>query len=469
MGLRAVALALLVAGCALETESARPNIVLILADDLGWKDVSMAGSAYSTPRIDALAAEGLRFTQAYAASPACSPTRAALFTGRSPARLGLTRAIRGKDYRSEGQPTPASISGWPWPSQPYASATYLPADVPTFADVLRGAGYETVFFGKWHLGRSDHGPQQHGFERAALVGSVGASNYFPPYQVELGQGRRPDEYLTDRLTDEAVAFLEEEHARPFLLVLAHFAVHEPIQGKPELVQRLAPTLVPGAPQSSANYAAMLWSLDEGVGRVLDTLARRGLADETLVVFTSDNGPLLERGERLTTTEPLRGSKLELYEGGVRVPFLVRWPGHVPAGAASAVPVVSMDLYPTLLAIAGVAPPGGPSDGLDLAPLFGGATALPRSRLHFFQPHRESAAALRDGDWKLVHFFGRHSELYDLARDPGERHDLAAAEPERARALERDLLAWIEASGAPLPVPNPEYDPARAREASDEEE
>ena len=453
--------------CSTEGIPSRPNIVLLLADDLGWKDVSYNGSAYATPNIDALAAQGLVFTHAYAATPACSPTRAALLTGRSPARLGITRAIRGKDYRSEGEFV-ADIPGWPWPCKPYPSATHLPDGVPTFADALRAAGYETAYVGKWHLGRPGQGPAEHGFEHAALVGSVGASNYFPPYQIEGTVTARPDEYLTDRLTDEAVAFLEREHERPFCLVLAHFAVHEPIQGKPELARRLAPGLVAGSDQASAGYAAMLWSLDESIGRVLATLTERGLDDETLVVFTSDNGPLLERGERLTTVAPLRGGKLELYEGGIRVPLVVRWPGKVAPGTTS-VPSISMDLYPTLLHAAGVEPPGGPADGLDLAPLWNGAATLGRERLHFFVPHREAQAALIDGDWKLLHRFGVRNELYDLSRDAGEQHDLAAAEPERARALEAELLTWIQESGASLPVLNPEYDPSTASRALDEDE
>ncbi len=442
---------------------ARPNIVLILADDLGWKDVSYNGSAYATPNIDRLAAQGLVFREAYAATPACSPTRAALLTGRSPARLGLTRAIRGKDYREEGQFT-TDVPGWPWPCLPYPSATHLAAGVPTFADRLRAEGYETAYVGKWHLGRIENGPARHGFEHQSFVGSVGASPYYPPYFVDVGGPARPDEYLTDRLTDEALAFLAREHERPFCLVLAHFAVHEPIQGKPELVRAFGATLDPESAQGSANYAAMLWSLDESVGRVLTRLEELGLDDETLVVFTSDNGPLLERGdgsERLTTVAPLRGGKLELYEGGIRVPLVLRWPGRIAAGATT-VPSISMDLYPTLLAAAGIAPaPDEPLDGLDLAPLWSGAAALARERLHFFVPHRDAQAAIRAQDWKLVHWFGARSELYDLARDPGEQHDLAAAEPARAQELESELQAWIRASGAALPEPNPHYDPAKA--------
>ncbi len=458
------------AACAPGGARPRPNIVLVLADDLGWKDVSYNGSAYATPNIDRLAAQGLTFTQAYAATPACSPTRAALLTGRSPARLGITRAIHGKDYRAEGTPRPEYVPGWPWPCLPYGNASHLAEGVPTFADTLRAAGYETAFIGKWHLGRGEHGPAGHGFEHEAFVGSVGASDYFPPYRVEHGAASRPDEYLTDRLTDEAVAFLAREHERPFLLVLAHFAVHEPIQAKPELVRALAPTMVPGAPQSSANYAAMLASLDQGVGRLLATLDERGLTDETLVVFTSDNGPLLERGERLTTVAPLRGGKLELYEGGIRVPLALRWPAEITPGTSTSVPVVSMDLYPTLLAAAGVVPaPDQPLDGLDLTPLWNGATRLARERLFFFVPHRDAQAAVRAGDWKLLHWFGGRNELYDLGRDVGEQHDLAAAEPERTRALEAELLQWIQASGAALPKPNPEYDPAKAPGALDEDD
>jgi arylsulfatase A-like enzyme len=469
--IRGLASVLLVSACgpdASAPENPPPNVVLILADDLGWKDVSHAGSGYPTPHIDQLASQGMRFTQAYSAAPSCSPSRAALLTGWSPARLGITRALRGRDYEKDpsvpAKPTKA------WPFLPHPNGTRLPEDAQTFAEHLRAAGYETAFLGKWHLGRIQDGPGQHGFEHEGFVGSVGASDYFPPYRVEKGGPTRPGEYLTDRLTDEAVAFLAREHARPFCLVLAHFAVHSPYQAKPELVAELARRLDPRSPQHNPTYGAMIASLDQSVGRVVEALEANGLAGNTLVIFTSDNGAFLGADGDLTTTAPLRGGKLELYEGGVRVPLVVRWPGVVAPGSSSSVPVIGTDLAPTILGAAGLDPTRLGGDGQDLAPLLGAHGTLARDRLHFFVPHRYAHAALRAGDWKLIHWFEGRNELYDVAADPGERADRSAAEPELTAALEAELMAWIQAQGARRPVPNPRYDPdAHAARAAEDAE
>jgi len=449
---------------------ARPNVLLILADDLGWKDVGYQGSAYPTPNIDRLAREGLVLSHAYAASPCCSPSRAALLTGRHPARLGLTRATRNRDYLEERdpsrvRPTPAHM---PWLDP--GSRTHLPEGTPTLGERLGAAGYATAFVGKWHIGEPPHDPHAHGFPWAHSVGFYSASPYFPPYSVQLPKTKPQAGYLTDQLTEDALAFLREPRERPFFLVLAHFAVHGPWQAKPELVERFRKELDPAAPQGNATYAAMIASLDEGVGRVLDELDRLGLAESTLVLFTSDNGPSLAKDEPLTSVAPLRGGKLDLYEGGLRVPFVARWKGTIRAQSQSAYPASFLDLYPTLLDLCGLERgPGEAPDGLDLAPLFAGEELPARGPLYFYVPHgRRPRAAVLDGGEKLVRYFGGADELYDLGADPGEAHDLAGERATRARALGDDLAAWLARMGVRPLERNPGYDPAAPVPGQDDE-
>ena len=459
--------------------ASRPNFVFILADDVGWKDVGYAGSAYRTPFIDRLAERGVVFTQAYAAAPSCSPTRASILTGRHPARIGLTKAIRIKDYQDARKPPPPrprpdlKMLGPP-------SLTYLPLEETTFAERLREAGYATGFVGKWHLGQPAYHPEKQGFTWTRAVGSFSASPYFPPFQVDDPGDVAPGEYLTDHLTDEAIGFLREHAEEPFLLYVSHFAVHGPWQGKPRDVARLAKELDPDAPQGNPTYGAMIESLDAGVGKLVEALEELGLAENTVVVFTSDNGPTLEKFETYTTTAPLRGGKLDLYEGGIRVPTVVSWPGAIGEAVCDE-PIVSMDFYPTFLRLAGLdpaptpaasaLPDGGTIDGLDLSPLLFGSGSLDRDTLYFHVPHRHMSAGIRRGDRKLVHFFGERTELYDLAADPGEAHDLAAADPARAEPLRGELFRWLEEIGAGMPRENPDYDPdyvaPNATEAPDE--
>ncbi len=457
----------LLATCAerAEPDAPRPNFVLILADDLGWKDVSFNGSAYPTPHIDALAARGIVFTQGYATSPSCSPTRASLLTGRHPARFGITRAIRNVDYRRAEKQTVAQGEA------PREGLTYLPDEERTFAERLIEAGYETAYVGKWHLGLEPHLPDRNGFGWCRAVGSYSASPYFPPFDVQdLGHEERPDEYLTDHLTEQALEFLRQPHDRPFFLFLAHFAVHGPWNAKAELVARYEKTLDPSSEQSHAVYAAMIHSLDESVGRVLATLEELGLSKNTVVIFTSDNGPTLEKSAlssgldfedeeeaasgasvRFTTTAPLRGGKLQLYEGGIRVPWIVAWQGVLSAGARCEIPVVSMDLHPTILGLAGVEPePSIELDGCDLGALLFGGETLERDTLAFYAPQRYPACAIRKDGRKLLYFYEGRTELYDLRADPGESNDLASVEPERAALLLRELSDWLASIGARVP-------------------
>ena len=503
---RAIAV-LWIAGCGARAPE-RPSIVVILVDDLGAFDLASYGHPYHrTPSIDRLAREGLRFAQAYAAAPVCAPTRAALLTGKSPARLHLTHAL--PPQQRPLAPLPAPSSGPPVHevTEPQ-SATWLAAGETTIAKRLRERGYRTALIGKWHLGTGESGPEAQGFD-VAIGGEEEAAprSFFAPYGLSRLPDHAPGEYLTDRLTDEALAFLEASAGEPFFLVLSHFAVHTPIEADAETVrawrQRLA-TSPPGDAASDGSlrpaYAAMLESLDHGVGRLLQKIDELGLARDTLVVFTSDNGGLVETpdtGQAVTVNGPLRGGKGTLYEGGLRVPLVVRWPAVVESGVVSDVSTTTADWYPTLAQIAGAESTGGGGkleaanggarqnatldeselDGESLLPVLRGGAVSDERSLYFHYPHyiaghrrdpmRETwwntpGAAIRKGDLKLVRRFDAADELYDLSADPGESRDLAAERQEDARRLADELERWLASEGAHRPRPNPAHD-ARAFE------
>lgn len=451
-----VLLALLLGACGGAGEGSRPpSFVIVLADDLGWADVGFQGSTFHrTPNLDRLAADGLAFSQGYAPSPVCTPSRAGLLTGCSPARLHLTSVFGVNtpfedlearlDEAEEGDLVqPTVLDG-------------LPPEVPTVARRLAEAGYATGLIGKWHLHPE---PEEVGF--GVELGARGLlRSYFSPYGLDSLSDGPPGEYLTDRLTDEAIAFLEAHRDGPFLLVLSHYAPHLPLQAPVELVAEYARRADPAAPQHNPVYAAMIERVDVGLGRLCEALERLGLAESTLLVFTSDNGAFEERraGRRhsaaedleITSNLPLRSGKGRVYEGGLRVP-LVAWGGPVRARGRCDVPVVLTDLAPTLLALAG-AKPLAVSDGVDLSGLLRGTGVPDRSALFFHFPHQSFASAVRDGDEKLIWSWAREeAELYDLASDPGERHDLAAERPERVRVLRDELFTWLDAVGADRPV------------------
>jgi len=451
-------LALAAAGCAPAPAPApRPSFVLILADDLGWADVGFQGSRFHrTPAIDRLAADGLVFSQAYAGAPVCSPSRAALLTGLAPARLHLTKALGPRAPTEEDEEREAS-GGLVEPSV----VEDLPAG-PTLGTELGAAGYRTAWIGKWHLGES---PRAHGFELSLADSTAGATpSYVSPYGIPSLPDGPPGEYLTDRLTDEAVAFLRAQHDQPFLLVLSHYAPHLPLSAPPELVAEFERRAKPADPQHNAVYAAMIARLDASVERLRATLEELGLAEHTLLLFTSDNGGFeskrlvrkrkagpfdTDESLAITSNLPLRSGKGRLYEGGLRVP-LVAWGGPLVARGTSAVPVIGMDLLPTLLDLAGRTPLA-TCDGRDLAPLLRGGSAPAREALFFHFPHQSFQSALRAGDEKLVYGWREErAELYDLAADPGELHDLAAERPERAGELRAELFRWLDSVGAARP-------------------
>jgi arylsulfatase A-like enzyme len=461
----------------------QPNIVHILIDDLGGRDLGCYGSSfYETPHLDGLAATGLRFTDAYASCPVCSPTRASIMTGRYPARVGITQFIGGQ---AEGRLTDV----------PYLY--FLSRSELSLAAALRAGGYATWHVGKWHLGGNRWEPQHHGFEVNVGGCQWGSprGGYFAPWSMpHLDEGVAGD-YLTDRLTDEAIRLIQgRDRSRPFFLDLSHYAVHTPIQAPPALVAKYeakakargldrAVTFVDGDEfpclhkwgerirrriiQSDPAYAAMMENLDTNIGRLLAVLDAEGIAGDTLVTFTSDNGGLSTSEGSPTCNLPLAEGKGWMQEGGLRVCQLMRWPGVTTPGRTVEVPVTSTDYYPTYLAAAGLAPlPEQHCDGVDLMPLLCGGTRLDREAIYWHYPHYGNqgdtpAGAIRAGDWKLVERFeGGVRTLFDLRADPGEQHDLAAAEPERVRRLHGRLCDWRASVAAAMPRPNPRYEDLR---------
>ena len=461
-----------------------PNVVIVLVDDLGWTDVSCFGSRYyETPNIDRLASQGMRFTNAYAACAVCSPTRAAVLTGRYPARVGVTDWIRAG---FQGGRMPAPDEQFPeyvnadddvdrklrCPRNPW----WMELNEVTLAEALKPAGYTSCHVGKWHLGLEHWYPLSQGFDKN--VGGCGFGHppsYFDPYYHEH-QGyiptltpRREGEYLTDREADEAVEFIKANRDRPFFLYLAHYAVHTPVQAKEELIAKYEakqPTH-----QKNPTYAAMVHSVDEGVGRVVKVLDELDLADDTVFIFTSDNGGLSTYPEKdgPTNNAPLRLGKGFPYEGGIRVPLIVCWPGVVRPGSMCSVPVTSVDYFPTVLQAAGVEPPVDRRiDGENLTPLLTETGTLERDAIYWHFPHYRRLwpeglvvpySIIRAGDWKLIkRYQGKTFELFNLEDDLGELNDLSERMPEKVRELDAKLTVWLDNTGAKLPIANPDYQP-----------
>jgi len=452
-----------------------PNVVLVLVDDLGWSDVACAGTTeyYETPNIDRLAGEGTRFVQGYAACAVCSPSRAAVLTGRHPARLGITDWIHHSSAEARralelGQ----HLEGFdPHRGRPLLTPinrAWLDDEERSLAELLAGSGYVSGYVGKWHLGPVGHLPTDQGFavNRGGFqVGSPPA--YFDPYASKAFPDgipglppRREGEYLTDREADECVAFIEAHQDRPFFLQYAPYAVHSPLRAPADLVEKYSDK--PGGGRRQPVYAGMVERLDAAVGRLLDALDRAGLRDDTIVVFTSDNGGATHF--KATENAPLRRGKGFPYEGGLRVPLIVRWPGVVRAGRIiEDVPALGTDLVPTLAAAAGVAlPQDRPYDGIDLLPLLRGGEAPPPRPLVWHFPHYwwgtrlTPYSVLREGRWKLVHQYATGAvELYDLAEDPSEERDLASEEAQLASGMQARLFEHLRRLGARLPAPNPD--------------
>lgn len=453
LALPAVLLALAAACDAMATAAERrpPNVILVLMDDMGWRDVGFMGNSFvETPHLDALAERGMVFTQAYASAPNCAPTRACLMSGQYTPRHGIYTVV-----------DPRQPPGSPWHKLTAAeSRSELATEIVTIPEALKTRGYATGFFGMWNLGRGRQGPVTpggQGFDTVVFPESIGFAK--DAYFDDRG------DYLSDRLTDEVLAFVERNLDRPFFVYLADHAVHAPFDPKPDLRATYEKKAAAGADRrDDPAYAATIEAVDANVGRIVATLASLGLTDDTVVIFTSDNGGTQRY------TPPLNGSKGQLYEGGIRVPLVVAGPGVAQPGSRSDVPVASIDLYPTLLALAGAAAPEAQVlDGISWAALLRGGPPLERKRLFWHFPcyvgKAAPSSAVREGHFKLIEFFedGGHVELYDLEGDPGETRDLAAAMPARARALANTLHAWQRETAAAMPRgANPAYDPAARR-------
>ena len=445
-------LALVLAHTSLAAE--KPNIIIFLIDDLGATDLGCTGSKfYETPNIDRLAKDGCRFTNAYSACTVCSPTRSAMITGKYPARLHITDWIAGHNRPFAKLAIPA------WTKA-------LPESEKTIAQHLGGAGYRTCAIGKWHL--SPAGPAAHGFDVAIADNHLGQpKSYLSPYGNPNLTDGPPGESLTHRLTEEAVKFIEAKSEKPFFLYFAHYAVHTPLGGRPEVTAKYEEKSKITTPQGKAKYAAMIEGVDDSVGRIRARLAELKIAENTLIIFTSDNGGLL-LGD-ITQNLGMRAGKGSAYEGGVRVAGIAHWPGVSRPATENATPVITMDWFATALDAAGVkAASEGISeghDGVSVRPLLRGEKIAPRP-LFWHYPHYHPGgatpySAIRDSDWRLVHFYeDDRMELYNLAADPEEKRDLAATEKTKLAELRAKLDAWLKETGAQFPTPNPNHDAAK---------
>jgi arylsulfatase A-like enzyme len=458
----------------------RPNFVFFLVDDLGWADVGCFGSTfYETPHIDALCASGMKFTTGYAACPVCSPTRASIMTGKHPVRVDITDWIPGMRAKPSHKPK----------FQHVHDRNNLALEEVTLAEVLKQNGYATFFAGKWHLGDKGHWPTDQGFDFNIGGNSKGSppGGYYAPWKNPTLQAKAKDEYVTERLTEESLRFLDDQSSdKPFLLYLSYYNVHTPItpyRKRMEYFRQKAekqfkgetPTTVEHdakstTRQDNAAYASMVAAVDESVGSVLTKLDELQLSDNTVVLFFSDNGGLCTQNRTGPTSNlPLRSGKGWLYEGGVREPMIIRAPGVTQAGSVSHLPVVSMDFFPTILELAGL--PSMPelhTDGISLVSLLAGRKTsqkgpsqeemLAKRTLYWHYPHYHGStwtpgASLRDGDWKLIEFYHYGNvELYNLKNDPGERNDLSDSQPAKVQQLLNKLHHWQQQMGAKMPQP-----------------
>lgn len=468
IGIGLIALTLLFVKCDRKDKTS-PNVVFFLVDDLGWKDLSCYGSEfYDTPNLDELAEEGVRFTDAYAACPVCSPSRAAIMTGKHPVTVNITDWIPGMGYKRADDPK----------LRPPEDIHNMPLEEVTLAEALKEKGYKTFFAGKWHLGETaEYWPEHQGFDINKGGHNKGSppGGYYSPYNNPRLEDGPEGEYLTDRIGDESLKFLESIDDNPFLLYLSFYTVHSPIQGcdkydqhymeeKQELTDRGEPKVriehrgKTRLNQSDHKYAAMVRSMDENVGKVLDKLEELKLAENTIIIFTSDNGGLTTtRKYGPTSVLPLRAGKGWCYEGGIRVPLIVRTP-EMDRGKICSYPVTSMDYYPTILDLAGF--PLKEKQHID-GESFAGYLEKPGKKydrtLVWHYPHYHGStwrpgSAIRHNQWKLIEFYEEETvELYDLSEDISERNDLADEMPEKAENLRKKMHAYIDKRGGKYPI------------------
>ena len=436
-------------------EKPKLNFVVILADDLGWTDLACYGSDfYQTPHIDRLARDGMKFTHGYSACTVCSPTRAAVLTGKYPARVRITDWIPGQMPDNPKLIVPDFTK-------------YLSPSEMSMGRAFKNAGYATASIGKWHLGGEEYYPEKHGFDiNIGGSHSPGPPSFFSPYKIPTLPDGPKGEYVTDRLADEAERFVEKHRQEPFLLYWPHFAVHTPIQGKESVAAKYREKR--GSHQTNDIYAAMVESLDDAVGRLRRKLDELNLSERTVIIFTSDNGGRLTQGT--TSNHPLRAGKGSCYEGGTRVPFIVHWPGVTKSGSVSHTPVISMDIFPTLIEMAGLKKSVAKDvEGTSLVPLLREKGKWKRDTLFWHYPHYQHYqlggttpyGAIRSGDFKLIEFFAdMRVELYNVKEDIGEQRNLASEMPEKVEQLRKRLHAWRAEVRAQMPTRNPNYDPSR---------
>ena len=467
-----------------------PNVLLIVADDLGWADTTLYGktSLYETPNIERLAARGMTFFNAYA-SPLCSPTRASIITGRNAARHGMTQPAGHVDKvslkpesRASGRPHEKCTN--------VGSATRIATDQPTLGSVLKQAGYATAHFGKWHIGMEPYSPLEFGFDVDIphWHGAGPKNGYLAPwgYSNPDFQEGEPGEHIEDRMAEEAVRWLKNrDRTKPFYMNYWQFSVHAPFGAKPELIEKYRKKIKRGDPQQSPTYAAMVESLDDAVGTLLDALEDEGIADETIIIFYSDNGGNIHCGleetdavgekyiTAITSNYPLRGGKGNVHEGGIRVPAVMCWPGGTRPGSRSRTRIQCTDLYPTLLGMLDIERPRGPPiDGIDLTSVLRGKE-MDRGPIFTYAPYHGNtpewvppSMVVHDGDWKLIRVFhygenGAHQyHLYNLRDDIGETENLAAAHPEKVQAMDQLIEDYIAEAGVVIPLPNPQFNPAQ---------
>jgi arylsulfatase A-like enzyme len=467
----------------------KPNVVFILADDLGWSDVTLYGKTklYETPNLERLAARGITYTHAYSASPLCSPTRASILTGQTPLRTGITAptAHLGKVILKaslEKNPNPANKA------VNLVSVTRLDNKLPTLVKQFKKAGYSTAHFGKWHLGADPYSPLQHGFDVDIphWPGPGPAGSYVAPWKFPNFKEKYVKEHIEDRMADEAISWLRHvDKSKPFYMNYWQFSVHAPFDAKEGLKKYYSSKVDLTDPQHSSTYAAMVHSMDQAVGRLLDEIDRLGIADNTIIVFTSDNGgnmynaitDVLPSGEKYiappTSNRPLRGGKATMYEGGIRVPTIISYPGMTTPGTRSDQIIQSTDFYPTLLNLANIPlPKDHVVDGMDITPTLKGE-AIKRDGIITYFPHQPrvpdwlpASVAVHSGDWKLIRLFyqGKNFKhdylLYNLKWDIGEHNNLAKLYPEKVTELDKIIETHIKASHAIIPIPNPQFDPSK---------
>ena len=436
----------------------KPNIVVVVIDDMGWNDVSCNGSQYyETPNVDKLAAEGMRFTDGYAACPVCSPTRASIMTGKYPARLHLTNFLYGTRKRNDS------------PVLPVDYERQLPLEEVTLAEGLKSAGYKTCHIGKWHLGGKGYFPEDQGFDVniGGCYSGMPRSFFWPKWGKNPPiEGRKENEYLPDRLGDEAAAFIDANHDNPFFLYLAHYAVHIPLEAKQAMIDKYKDKPAWNG-QNNPIYAAMVESIDKSVGKVIQALKKNGVDDNTIVVFTSDNGGLsVEEGSNTPATcnTPLRGGKGHLYEGGIRVPWVVKWPGVVKPGVVCNEAVSTVDLFPTLLHAAGVDKPetNGAIDGENIYPLLSQKGKLKRDAIYWHYPHYANqkgrlGGVIRQGDFKLIERYEDGTlELYNLKEDISEKRNIAMQNLRKTKVMQKQLHKWLKSVDATMCPDNPNF-------------